>query len=86
MQDQPCPFGENKFSFFLGLLMIVGHPKVIWYYFVRKLSGGELHDINGDPNQLGGDFLFSKDGRLLLSHPSQGLKGNSMLKTIIFVS
>lgn len=48
------------------------HPKVLWFYLLRKLGGHELHPVNGDPNQLGGDFLFDKSGALRLAHRSQG--------------
>jgi alkyl-hydroperoxide reductase/thiol specific antioxidant family protein len=43
-------------------------PRVIWYY-VRHLAGGRrLHPIEGDPHQLGGDFIIDRHGIVRLGH------------------
>ncbi len=42
----------------------------LWYYAKELLSGKPIKQIQGDPNQLGGDFLVGPDGRLKLVYPS----------------
>lgn len=54
-----------------GSTWSIWQPKVLFYYMKRMLKGRELHSMNGDPHQLGGDFLVSPNGELLLEHPSQ---------------
>lgn len=66
-----CSFESSAFN--EGSTWSIWHPKVLWYYFLRRLGGNALHEINGDPNQLGGDFLIAQeDGSLLLNHRSEG--------------
>lgn len=46
-------------------------PRTLWYYYRKKKAGVPLHAIQGDPNQLGGDFIVGTDGRLKLVYPSR---------------
>ncbi|NJL94695.1 MAG: redoxin domain-containing protein [Anaerolineae bacterium] len=45
--------------------------RTLSYYGAKLLRGAALHGIQGDPHQLGGDFLVGADGRLLLARPSR---------------
>ncbi|MBI5490443.1 MAG: AhpC/TSA family protein [Deltaproteobacteria bacterium] len=47
-------------------------PSVIWKYVKLVSAGLELRkpDPGDDLNQLGGDFLVGRDGRILVAHPS----------------
>ncbi len=46
-------------------------PKVLWYYLRKKLAGEQLHDIQGDPHQLGGDFIVGANGIIRLIYLSR---------------
>lgn len=47
------------------------HPKVIWVYIKRWITGGTFYDSHGeDTSQLGGDFIIDKHGKLQLVYPS----------------
>lgn len=46
-------------------------PKTLWYYYRKRKAGAELHEIQGDPNQLGGDFVVDSSGVLRLSYLSR---------------
>jgi alkyl hydroperoxide reductase subunit AhpC len=43
-------------------------PRVIWYYVRQLAAGRRLHPIEGDPHQLGGDFIVDRHGIIRLAH------------------
>ena len=45
--------------------------KTLAYYIRALLGGRKLRGITGDPAQLGGDFIISRDGLFLLKYPSK---------------
>lgn len=49
----------------------VWSPKVMWHYTRRVLSGQKLQSIQGDPHQLGGDFVVDAAGVIRLAHRSK---------------
>jgi peroxiredoxin len=46
-------------------------PRTLWFYLRRRLAGKKSHGIQGDPNQLGGDFIVDKDGIIRLAYRSR---------------
>jgi peroxiredoxin len=42
-------------------------PRVIWYY-IRQFAAGRLGRVEGDPHQLGGDFIIDRDGIIRLAY------------------
>jgi hypothetical protein len=49
----------------------VWSPKVLWSYLRLTLAGRPLKPIQGDPHQLGGDFIVDAGGMVRLAHPSR---------------
>ena len=49
----------------------VWSPKVLWRYLRLMLAGRRLKPIQGDPHQLGGDFIVDAGGIVRLAHPSR---------------
>ncbi|OGL18404.1 MAG: hypothetical protein A3G97_05925 [Candidatus Rokubacteria bacterium RIFCSPLOWO2_12_FULL_69_21] len=49
----------------------VWSPKVVWHYLRLVLAGRRLKPIQGDPHQLGGDFIVDPEGTVRLVHPSR---------------
>ena len=47
------------------------NPSTTWFYLRMLLIGRKWKGIQGDPNQLGGDFIVDAEGILRLVHPSQ---------------
>ena len=47
------------------------HPRMLLYYLGLLLKGWKLHSIQGDPNQLGGDFIVDARGIVRYAHPSE---------------
>ena len=47
------------------------HPRIILHYLALLLKGRKLHPIQGDPNQLGGDFIVDAWGIVRFSHYSE---------------
>ena len=47
------------------------HTKMILTYLGLVLKGRKLRPIQGDPNQLGGDFIVDRHGILRFAHPSE---------------
>ena len=47
------------------------HPKMFLRYARLLLKGWKLRPIQGDPNQLGGDFIIDGRGLLQYAHPSE---------------
>jgi AhpC/TSA antioxidant enzyme len=45
-------------------------PRMIWYYIRRLAAGARLQPTQGDPYQLGGDFLVDARGIVRLAHRS----------------
>jgi hypothetical protein len=46
-------------------------PRVIWYYLRRVALGDRLHPLQGDPHQLGGNFIVDALGIVRLAHRSR---------------
>ena len=46
-------------------------PRTLWYYYKKKKAGVKLHEIQGDPNQLGGDFIVDREGIVRLNYLSR---------------
>ena len=46
-------------------------PKMFWHYFVLLLRGRKLRPIQGDPYQLGGDFIVDPRGVVRYAYPSR---------------
>ncbi len=49
----------------------VWSPKVMWHYLKLVLAGEKLRPVQGDPHQLGGDFIVDPAGIIRLAHRSQ---------------
>lgn len=49
----------------------VWSPKVMWHYTRRVLAGQKLQSIQGDPHQLGGDFVVDAAGAIRLARRSK---------------
>ncbi len=49
----------------------VWSPKVMWHYTRRVLAGQKLQSIQGDPHQLGGDFVVDGQGVIRLAYRSK---------------
>lgn len=49
----------------------VWSPKVLWRYLRLMMAGRRLKPIQGDPHQLGGDFIVDAGGIVRLAHPSR---------------
>jgi peroxiredoxin len=49
----------------------VWSPKVMWHYTRRVLAGQKLQSIQGDPHQLGGDFVVDAQGVIRLAYRSK---------------
>ena len=46
-------------------------PKILWYSLRLILKGRKLRPIQGDPHQLGGDFIVDREGTVRLACPSE---------------
>lgn len=46
-------------------------PMTAWFYVRAILKGRKLKGIQGDPHQLGGDFIVDSKGIVRMSHPSR---------------
>lgn len=49
----------------------VWSPKVLWRYLRLMMAGRRLKPVQGDPHQLGGDFIVDAKGIVRLAHPSR---------------
>ena len=47
------------------------HPRIMLHYLALPFKGRKLHPIQGDPNQLGGDFIVDAQGTVRFSHYRQ---------------
>ena len=45
-------------------------PNVLWRYVQLLWKGERLRPKQGDPHQLGGDFVIDAEGTIVLAHPS----------------
>jgi len=58
--------------------LVQGSHEQIWslksraYYLWKKLKGEKLYQIDGDPYQLGGDFIIDKRGKCIMAYRSIG--------------
>ena len=50
----------------------VWNPQVLLHYLMLMMKGRKLRPIQGDPNQLGGDFIVDARGLIQYAHPSKG--------------
>ncbi len=48
----------------------VWSPKVMWHYLKLVLAGDHLRPVQGDPHQLGGDFIVDAAGIIRLAYRS----------------
>lgn len=46
------------------------HPRMFLYYFRLLWKGRKLRPVQGDPYQLGGDFVVDSQGIIRYAHPS----------------
>jgi len=46
-------------------------PRVVWYYVRHLAAGRRLRPVQGDPSQLGGDFIVAADGIVRFAHRSR---------------
>lgn len=64
----------------------VWSPKVMWHYLKRVLAGQKLRPIQGDPHQLGGDFVVDGAGVIRLAHrshdPTDRLPAETLLQAL----
>eukprot|EP00824_Muranothrix_gubernata_P010254 TRINITY_DN23194_c0_g1_i1.p2 TRINITY_DN23194_c0_g1~~TRINITY_DN23194_c0_g1_i1.p2 ORF type:complete len:127 (-),score=34.92 TRINITY_DN23194_c0_g1_i1:175-555(-) len=58
-------------------------PEVISYYQKQKASGRTLFAVQGDPHQLGGDFLVGRDGNLLYTFYSDDPTDRPAVKDLL---
>ena len=49
----------------------VWSPHVMWHYLKLVLRGQKLLPVQGDPHQLGGDFILDAAGVIRLVHASK---------------
>ena len=49
----------------------VWSPKELWRYLRLMMAGRRLKPVQGDPHQLGGDFIVDPEGTVRLAHPSR---------------
>ena len=47
------------------------NPKMLLHYLGLILKGRKLRPIQGDSNQLGGDFIVDREGTIRLACPSE---------------
>lgn len=59
--------------------------KTGWFYIRLLLSGQRWRGIQGDPNQLGGDFIVDSEGIVRLAHPSQDATDRPKIADLITV-
>ena len=58
------------------------HPRAILSNLLLLLKGRKLRPFQGDPNQLGGDFLIDKQGIVRFAHPSEDSADRPSMKTL----
>lgn len=58
-------------------------PQVMWHYTRRVLAGQKLQSIQGDPHQLGGNFVIDAAGVLRLAHRSKDPVDRPPVKTLL---
>lgn len=63
----------------------VWSPKVLWHYLKLMLAGQKLRHIQGDPHQLGGDFVLDATGVLRLAHASKDPVDRPSVETLLAV-
>lgn len=63
----------------------VWSPKVMWHYTQRVLAGQKLQSIQGDPHQLGGDFVVDAAGVIRLAHRSKDPVDRPPVETLLAV-
>ena len=49
----------------------VWNPQMLWYYTRKVLRGWRLRGIQGNPHQLGGDFIIDPQGIIRFAHASR---------------
>ena len=59
------------------------HPKMLLYYLRLILKGRKLRPIQGDPNQLGGDFVLDRQGIVRFAHPSKDPADRPSIETLL---
>lgn len=66
-------------------LLRVWSPKVMWYYTRKFLETGRIQRIQGDPHQLGGDFIVDSRGLIRLVYRSHDPTDRPPVETILRV-
>lgn len=61
----------------------VWSPKVMWHYTRRVLAGQKLQSIQGDPHQLGGDFVIDRSGVIRLAYRSKDPVDRPSVETLV---
>lgn len=61
----------------------VWSPKVLWNYARRVLAGQKLQPIQGDPHQLGGDFVVDAAGVIRLACASKDPLDRPPVETLL---
>ncbi len=64
-------------------ILSVWNLRVLWAYIRLIARGRKLRPIQGDPNQLGGDFLVDSDGFLCLAWPSRDPTDRPPVETLL---
>ena len=59
------------------------NPKMILHYLCLILKGRKLRPIQGDPNQLGGDFIVDQEGTVRLAWPSEDPVDRPSIETLL---
>ena len=59
------------------------HPRIVLHYLGLLLKGRKLHPIQGDPNQLGGDFIVDAYGNVRFAHFSENPADRPSLQLIM---
>jgi len=61
----------------------VWHPAVFLTYFRLLLKGRKLRPVQGDPYQLGGDFLIDRQNVVRLARPSDNPADRPTIEEIL---
>ena len=59
------------------------HPRMFLYYFRLLLKGRKLRPIQGDTNQMGGDFIVDHGGIVRFAHPSEDPADRPSIETLL---
>ncbi len=63
--------------------MAIAPPRAVWGYIRLILRGRIWHPEQLDIAQMGGDFVFDRDGNLTLSHAGTGSDDRPSVEAIM---